>query len=195
MSQSLAGYLMESVRILNAASESISQDAVDAAIEAIVAALAAGKPLLVCGNGGSAADAGHITGELVGRFLQERRALKVVCLSSEPAVLTSCGNDHGFESIFARQVEAYGEPGAVLLGLSTSGNSANVIAAFEKARQLGMATVALTGEGGGRLALRADHLLAAPSRSTPLIQQVHVCLYHYLCCQIECRMIGEATGR
>jgi D-sedoheptulose 7-phosphate isomerase len=194
MSGSLRDYLMESGEVLHAAGEKIAQDVVEAAIDAIVTALAAGKPLLVCGNGGSAADAGHITGELVGRFLQERRALKAICLSSEPAVLTSCGNDHGFETVFARQVEAYGEPGAVLLGISTSGNSANVIAAFEKARQMGMATVALTGEGGGRLAPLADHLLAAPSRSTPLIQQVHLCLYHYLCREIECRMIGRAPA-
>jgi len=195
MSDGLRDYLIESAQVLHAASETIAQDAVNGAIDAVVMALTAGKPLLVCGNGGSAADAGHITGELVGRFLLERRALKAICLSSEPAVLTSCGNDHGFESVFARQVEAYGEPGAVLLGLSTSGNSANVVAAFEKARQIGMVTIALTGEGGGRLAPLADRLLAAPSLSTPLIQQVHLCIYHYLCREIECRMFSQTPAR
>ena len=125
MSGSLRGYLTESTRVLQAAGEKIQQDTMNAAIEVIVAALAAGKPLLVCGNGGSAADAAHITAELVGCFLQKRSALKVICLAGDPSVLTSCGNDYGFETVFARQVEAYGEPGAVLLGISTSGNSLN----------------------------------------------------------------------
>jgi D-sedoheptulose 7-phosphate isomerase len=191
MSGSLREYLTESGRVLQAAGESITQESVDEAVTAIVTALAAGKPLLVCGNGGSAADAGHITAELVGRFLEERRALNAICLTGEAAVLTSCGNDHGFESVFARQVEAYGGRGAVLLGLSTSGNSANVVAAFEKARAMGMITIALTGEGGGRLGPLSNYLLAVPSRETPLIQQVHLCLYHYLCGEIERRILSQ----
>jgi D-sedoheptulose 7-phosphate isomerase len=162
---------------------------VDRAVEAVVVSLAAGKPLLVCGNGGSASDAMHITGELVGRFLLERRALKAICLSANPAVITAWSNDYSYESVFARQVEAYGERGAILLGISTSGTSKNVIAAFEQARGMEMQTIALTGEGGGKLAPLADFLLAAPSRSTPLVQQVHLCLYHYLCQQIERRML------
>jgi D-sedoheptulose 7-phosphate isomerase len=141
--------------------------------------------VLVCGNGGSAADAQHITGELVGRFLRERRALPVICLSSNPAVLTAWSNDYAFDTVFARQVEAYGRAGAAILGISTSGNSRNVIAAFEVAHRLGMQTVALTGEGGGQLAAVSDHLIAVPSRRTPLIQQAHICLYHYICEQVE----------
>jgi len=101
------------------------------AVAVTVTALATGKPLLICGNGGSAADAQHIVGELVGRFLKERRALKAICLSSSPAVLTAWANDHGFENVFSRQVEAYGEAGGVLLGLSSSGNSGNVVLALE----------------------------------------------------------------
>lgn len=159
--------------------------AMDGAVAATAAALAANKPLLVCGNGGSAADAQHITGEMVGRFLQERRALRTICLSSNPAVLTAWSNDYSFETVFSRQVEAYGEPGGVVLGLSTSGNSANVVRAFEAARALGMATVGLAGEGGGRMAPLCDHLLAVPSRSTPAIQQVHLVLYHCLCAAVE----------
>ncbi|MBF0393025.1 MAG: SIS domain-containing protein, partial [Alphaproteobacteria bacterium] len=166
----------------------LPESTVEAAADAVVTGLAAGRPLLVCGNGGSAADALHITGELVGRFLLERRALKAICLADNVAVLTAWANDYDYASVFARQVEAYGEPGGVLLGLSTSGNSPNVVAAFEKARDLGMATIALTGEGGGKLAALSDHLLAVPSRSTPLIQQVHLCLYHYLCERIERRL-------
>jgi D-sedoheptulose 7-phosphate isomerase len=188
----LRDYLAQSAELLHRASESISQAAIDAAVDAIVQALSSGKPLLVCGNGGSAADAIHIAGELVGRFLQDRPALKVICLVTNPGAITAWSNDHSFETAYARQVEAYGEKGAVLLGISTSGTSRNILAAFEKARQMGMVTVALTGEGGAKLAPLADHLLAVPSRHTPLIQQVHVCLYHYLCEHIERRMMETA---
>jgi D-sedoheptulose 7-phosphate isomerase len=162
----------------------------DRAVDVIVDALATGHPLLVCGNGGSAADAMHITGELVGRFLQDRRAWRAICLSDNPAVLTAWSNDHSFDTVFARQVEAYGGRGAVLLGLSTSGTSRNVVAAFDQARHMHMRTIALTGEGGGSLAPLADFLLAVPSRHTPLIQQAHLCLYHYLCEQVERRLMA-----
>jgi D-sedoheptulose 7-phosphate isomerase len=184
----LSDYLTESVAALDAARAAISQAVMDSAVDSVCNALSDGKPLLICGNGGSAADAMHITGELVGRFLKERRAYRAICLSSNPSVLTAWANDYSYDSVFARQVEAYGEPGAVILGISTSGNSKNVIAAFEQARRMGMTAIALTGEGGGAIAELADHLLSVPSRSTPLIQQVHICLYHYLCAMIECRM-------
>jgi D-sedoheptulose 7-phosphate isomerase len=155
------------------------------AIAATSAALTAGKPLLVCGNGGSAADAQHIVGEMVGRFLKERRALKAICLSSNPAVLTAWSNDYDFATVFSRQVEAYGEAGGVLLALSTSGNSVNVVKALEAARAGGMKTIGLTGDGGGRMAGLCDHLLAVPSRSTPAIQQIHLVLYHFFCAKVE----------
>ncbi|ALG75686.1 phosphoheptose isomerase [Azospirillum thiophilum] len=168
--------------------DSLDPARVEAAIAAVTAALGANKALLVCGNGGSASDAMHITGELVGRFLKERRGLKAICLSSNPAVLTAWSNDYSYDTVFSRQTEAYGEPGGVILGISTSGNSRNVIAAFEVAKSLGMTTIALTGEGGGKMAGLSDILLDVPSRSTPLIQQVHICLYHYLCEQVEARL-------
>ena len=167
----------------------------DAAVDAIVTALANGKPLLVCGNGGSASDAMHITGELVGRFLKERRALNCICLSSNPAVLTAWSNDYSFETVFSRQVEAYGVPGSVLLGISTSGNSANIVEAFRTARSMGLTTIALTGEGGGKLARHADILIDVPSRSTPLIQQAHLCLYHYICEQVEAALADTGTAQ
>jgi D-sedoheptulose 7-phosphate isomerase len=191
MYAALGDYLAESAALLATAATAISQPAVDAAVDAIVRALSTGKPLLVCGNGGSAADAMHITGELVGRFLEERRALKAICLSSNPAIMTAWSNDYSFATAIARQVEAYGEPGAVLLGISTSGNSENIVAAFERAKEMEIATIALTGEGGGKLAPLADHLLAVPSRNTPLIQQAHVCIYHYLCRKTEQRMMED----
>lgn len=161
---------------------------VDQAISHITTALQANKPLLVCGNGGSAADAQHITGELVGRFLKERRALKAICLTSNSAVLTAWSNDYDYATVFSRQVEGFGEPGGVLLGLSTSGNSPNVVNAFIEARKQGLITIALTGEGGGKLAPLSDTLLAVGSRSTPLIQQAHTCLYHYICQMVEERL-------
>jgi D-sedoheptulose 7-phosphate isomerase len=185
---SLRDYLAESADVLERTAGAISQPAMEAAIDCIVAALSAGYPMLVCGNGGSAADAMHIAGELVARFLRDRRAFRVICLSENPAVLTAWSNDCSFETVFARQVEAYGGEGSVLLGLSTSGTSRNIVAAFKQARRMGMRTVALTGEGGGRLAPMADFLLAVPSRHTPLIQQVHICLYHYLCEHVERRL-------
>jgi D-sedoheptulose 7-phosphate isomerase len=158
---------------------------VDSACEVIIAALRQNKPLLVCGNGGSASDAMHITGELVGRFLKERKAINCICLSSNGAVLTAWANDYAFETVFARQVEAYGRGGGALLGISTSGNSLNVVRAFETARALGIATIGMTGEGGGKLADVSDVLIDVPSKHTPIIQQVHICIYHYLCEKIE----------
>jgi len=187
----LSEYFAESNRVLESAGRSWSHELLEGAISAISGALAVGKPLLVCGNGGSAADAMHITGELVGRFLMERKALKAICLSSNPSVLTAWANDCSYDTVFARQTEAYGEPGAVILGISTSGNSRNVIAALEQARSMGMQTVALTGEGGGKLAAVTDYLFAVPSRSTPLIQQAHLCLYHFLCGEIERRLVAS----
>ena len=158
----------------------------DRAIQVIVKALTQGRPLLVCGNGGSASDAMHIAGELVGRFHMNRKALKVISLSSDPAILTCLSNDFGYETVFERQVEAYGEEGGVLLGISTSGKSLNVLKAFEKAKEMGMITVGLTGQGGYHTNMKnCDIILAVPSPSTPRIQEVHICLYHYLCARIE----------
>jgi D-sedoheptulose 7-phosphate isomerase len=187
---SLQAYFEQSIAVLNAAAASVDPGRVDAAVTAIADACRANRALLVCGNGGSASDAMHITGELVGRFLKERRALKAICLSSNPAVLTAWSNDYSYETVFSRQVEAYGEKGGVILGISTSGNSKNVITAFEVARSLGMTTIGLTGEGGGKMAAVSDILIDVPSRSPPLIQQVHICLYHYICAEVEDRAIA-----
>jgi D-sedoheptulose 7-phosphate isomerase len=184
----LARYLTDSADILRKAADTVAGAKMDAAISAMVGAFKAGKPVLVCGNGGSASDAMHITGELVGRFLKERKALNAICLSSNPAVLTAWANDYSYETVFSRQVEAYAQPGAVIVGISTSGNSGNVIEAFKVAKAAGMITIALTGEGGGKMKDLTDILLDAPSKSTPMIQQVHICLYHYLCERVEAEM-------
>ncbi len=181
----IAGYLRLSADAILATASAVGEDAVSRAIALCVGALRSGRSLLVCGNGGSASDAMHIAGELVGRFLKERRALKCVCLSDNPATLTALGNDYGYEAVFSRQVEAFGEKGGAIICISTSGNSPNVINAASKAREMGLAVVSMTGEGGGKLAALSDVLLAIPSRHTPIIQQAHSCLYHYMCEAIE----------
>jgi D-sedoheptulose 7-phosphate isomerase len=182
---SLDRWLAEAEQLLAETRRLALDDGMHAAVIATARALAEGHPLLVCGNGGSAADAQHIVGEMIGRFLKERRALKAICLSSNPAVLTAWSNDYSFDTVFSRQVEAYAERGGVLVGLSTSGNSKNVVLALEAARAAGMTTIGFTGEGGGRMAPLCDHLFAVPSRSTPAIQQVHLALYHCFCAGVE----------
>ncbi|MFN9092468.1 MAG: SIS domain-containing protein [Alphaproteobacteria bacterium] len=161
------------------------QSLMDEAISCCVVALRSGLPMLVCGNGGSAADAQHIAGELVGRFLRARKALNVRALTTDTSVITAWANDVNYETVFSRQVEAYGQEGGILLALSTSGASRNVLAAAEAARRLGMTVVALTGEAGGPLKSLADVAIAVPSKETPRIQEMHMMLYHYLCERVE----------
>lgn len=187
---SLIRYLQDSADLIRQTATPEAAGQVERAIDLISTALAGEGPLLVCGNGGSSADAMHIAGELVGRFLKERRALNCIALGADPAVTTAWSNDYDYASLFARQVEAYGRAGGVLLGISTSGNSANVLKAAEAARAKGMAVVGLTGQGGGKLGPLCDILIAAPSRHTPQIQQIHACLYHYICEQVEARLAG-----
>lgn len=185
---SISDYLVASEQALTAARTYAGTARIDEGVNALVSAARAGAPILVCGNGGSASDAMHITGELVGRFLKERQAINCLCLSSNPAILTAWSNDYSYETVFSRQVEAHGSAGGAIIGLSTSGNSPNVIAAFRAARAIGMTTVGFTGEAGGKMAEVTDILVDVPSKSTPLIQQVHICLYHYLCQQVEAQL-------
>ena len=183
-----SSYLNNSLAVMSALGESLDVARIERAVTTILGAVEADKPLLICGNGGSATDAMHIAGELVGRFLKERRALKAIALSADNAILTAWANDYSYDDVFARQVHAYGEPGGVLLGISTSGRSKNVLAAVAAAKSKGMAVIGLTGQGGGPLAALVDILLDVPSTSTPLIQQAHMCLYHYLCAEVEARL-------
>jgi D-sedoheptulose 7-phosphate isomerase len=140
-----------------------------------------GGKILLMGNGGSAADSQHIAAELVGRFQRERKGLAAIALTTDTSLLTSVGNDYGYEHIFARQVEALGRPGDLLIGISTSGNSPNVVRAIEVAKGLGITTVALTGAGGGRLAALCDLTLAVPSSVTARVQEAHILIGHVLC--------------
>jgi D-sedoheptulose 7-phosphate isomerase len=155
------------------------------AVDLLIERFAAGNKLLVCGNGGSAADAIHICAELVGRFFKERRALPAIALNTDPAVLTAWSNDYGYESVFSRQVEALAKAGDVVWGISTSGNSRNVVAALRVARELGAHTIGMTGQGGGAMAEFADVLLAVPLSITPRIQEAHAVTYHMVCEAVE----------
>lgn len=184
----LSQRIEELASLLGILQDANMQPALDRAVDTIANCLVLGKPLLLCGNGGSASDALHISGELVGRFLVDRKALNVVCLNSNVSILTAWSNDFEYESVFSRQVEAHGSEGAVILGISTSGNSRNVVSAFKTAKIMGMHTIALTGTGGGRLADYTDILIDVPSSLTPRVQELHLPIYHYLCEAIERRI-------
>ena len=148
-------------------------------------ALKAGNKVLFCGNGGSAADAQHLAAELIGRFQKERRSLASIALTTDTSILTAVANDYGYDEVFARQVEGLGRSGDVLIGISTSGNSANVVKAALKARDTGMHTIAFTGEGGGKLKDICDITFAVPSKVTARIQEMHIMVGHIICELVE----------
>jgi D-sedoheptulose 7-phosphate isomerase len=162
--------------------------------EEIARRVKSGKKILLCGNGGSAADAQHIAGELVGRFQMERKALPAIALTTDTSILTAVGNDYSFDKIFERQVEALGEEGDVLIGISTSGNSPNVINAVLKAKKLGMFTVGFSGKDGGKLKEVADVCFVVKSFSTPRIQEVHITIGHVMCDFIE-KFVFKEEGK
>lgn len=166
-------------------------EAVAAAAQAIVGAVRRGGTVLVFGNGGSAADAQHMAAELVGRFVRERRGYAAVALTTEGCVLTSIANDYGYDRVFARQVEALGQPGDVALGITTSGSSANVVSALETARGLQLTTIALTGRDGGAAGRAADVHINVPSDVTPRVQEVHMTLLHVICDLVETELSAD----
>jgi D-sedoheptulose 7-phosphate isomerase len=153
--------------------------------EAIASALRNGNKLLISGNGGSAADAQHIAAEIVGRYKKDRPAYAALALTTDTSALTSIGNDYGFEQIFSRQVEGLGKRGDVLLAMTTSGRSPNILAALKVARARGLVTVGFTGAKGTAMSASCDHLLVAPSDDTAVIQQIHMAFAHGICEVIE----------
>jgi D-sedoheptulose 7-phosphate isomerase len=155
-------------------------------------ALQSGHMVFWCGNGGSAADCQHLAAELVGRFRRERKGLASIALTTDSSILTSVGNDYGYDYVFARQVEALCRPGDLLVGISTSGNSSNVCSAIRRARDIGAYTFAMTGKGGGHLATLADICLQVPSSDTARIQESHILMGHLLCDLIETQI--DETG-
>jgi len=156
----------------------------------ISTALAEGNKLLVMGNGGSAADSQHFVAEIVGRFKMERRALPALALSTDTSIMTAIGNDYGFECIFSRQVEAHAAPGDIVVGLSTSGNSPNVLKALIEARQRGCRTIGLLGKDGGSIKPVCDLALVVPCTDTPRIQEGHITIIHIVCDLVEKKLFG-----
>jgi D-sedoheptulose 7-phosphate isomerase len=173
-----------------AAFERASQDAamLSAArkiAQVIVSGLRSGHKLLLAGNGGSAGDAQHIAAEIVGRYKRERPAFPAIALTTDTSALTAIANDYGFEQVFARQVAGLGRRGDILLALSTSGRSPNILAALRAAREQGLITIGFTGIKGAAMGVVCDHLLLAPSDDTPVIQQIHLAIAHGICDEVE----------
>jgi D-sedoheptulose 7-phosphate isomerase len=164
--------------------------AVSKAVDMIYSSLSEGGQLLIAGNGGSAADAQHIAAELTGRFFLERRPFRALALHVNSSALTAIGNDYGYEHVFARELTAHARPGDVLLAISTSGNSANILRAIEAARQCKVAVIGLTGESGGKMRAACDLCLCVPSKSTPRMQEMHITIGHTICELLEERLAG-----
>lgn len=164
---------------------------VERIVEAMVTALRGGNKVLWCGNGGSAAEAQHMAAELSGRFLRERPGLHSEALSVNSSTLTCVGNDYGYDHVFSRQVEAFAQPGDVVIGMTTSGGSRNVVLALEAAKRRGAVTVAFTGNGGGKVAEIADLALIGPDGYAAIVQEVHQVMAHIVCDLVEQRLIFE----
>lgn len=164
--------------------------AIETLAERIVAVYRDGGKVLIAGNGGSAADAQHIAAELVSRFTFDRPALPAIALTTDSSILTGIGNDYGYETLFSRQVEAMGRPGDLFIGISTSGNSPNILKALQAAKANGIIAVGLTGASGGRMAALCDHCLKMPSDNTPRIQECHITIGHILCAHTENTLFG-----
>lgn len=188
--EKLRGYVRQGGELRDRFFADHSEDVVRMA-GVLAACLDQGGKILLCGNGGSAADAQHLAAEFVNRFLMDRRPLPAVALTTDTSIITAVGNDFGFDLIFAKQVQALARPGDVLLAMSTSGNSPNVLAALRTARESGMVSIGLTGAGGGAMAEACDHLLAVPSGFTPVIQEVHITVGHLLCLLTECFLFED----
>lgn len=156
----------------------------------IASALKNGRKVLLIGNGGSAADAQHIAAELVGRYKKERPGWAAIALTTDTSALTAIGNDYGIEQIFARQVEGLGQRGDILIAMSTSGRSANIVAALTRARDLGITTIGFTGAKGSSMAALCDRLFIAPTEDTPVVQQIHMTALHAICDDVERALIA-----
>jgi len=176
--------LRSHVEVIRMVDEKLAEPVAECAL-LLIHALQKGHKILTMGNGGSAADAQHFAAEMVGRFLMERKALPAIALTTDTSILTAVGNDYGFDDVFKRQVEALAEPGDVLIGISTSGNSTNIKRAFEVGTEVGAKTIGLLGRDGGEIASKTDFNLTVSSLETPRIQEAHLVIIHILCDLIE----------
>lgn len=176
--------LQESAELKRKMAESMI-DSIKEAAEVVIRVLRSGGKVLLCGNGGSAADSQHIAAEFVGRFRFDRKAMPAIALTTDTSILTAVGNDYGYEEVFRRQVEALGKKGDVLIGISTSGQSQNIVRAMEKAKELGMVTIALVGSKKGPMSEISDITVSVPSMDSPRIQEGHITFGHILCDLVE----------
>ncbi len=193
LEQRIQQQFFDSADLKYAAAEILAKPIADA-VGAVVGCITAGGKVLACGNGGSASDAQHFAAEFVGRFERERPGLAAIALTTDTSILTAVGNDYDFNSIFSKQVQALGTPGDVLIAISTSGNSANVLAAVEAAKAKDMTVIALTGRGGGKLRERlgeTDVHICVPHERTARIQEVHILVLHCLCDAVDLQLLGE----
>ena len=184
-------FVNESVRVKSEFFQSNASLIAETA-EKMAQALRDGRKVLLFGNGGSAADAQHIAAEFVGRFIPDRIPLPALSLATDTSALTALGNDYGYDTVFSRQVQALGNAGDIAIGISTSGNSPNVLAAIDVARSRSLLTIGLTGQDGGKMNGRTDILFRVPSRMTPRIQETHITLGHVLCELIDRELFPEA---
>lgn len=190
--EAIAGQLRQAADNLRAMSEDVALHATLAQVaQTCIKALRRGNKILLAGNGGSAADAQHLAGELVNRFSYDRPGLPAFALTTDTSVLTAIGNDYGYGHLFARQIEAVGQAGDVFIGISTSGRSVNVLNALRRAREKGLVTVGFTGRTGGEMPALCDYCLRVPADATPRIQEGHMSLGHTLCWLIERALFPE----
>ncbi len=190
MEEFIENIFIESARLKEDFAYKYSEDIVNLGI-LMAKRLKMGYKILICGNGGSAADSQHFAAEIVGRFERERKGFPAIALTTDTSALTAIGNDYGFEHIFSRQVEALGQKGDILIGISTSGNSQNVIKAVEKAKELNLFTIGFLGKDGGKLKDLVDKAFIVESDNTARIQEVHLTLEHALCKIIDMYLTGE----
>jgi D-sedoheptulose 7-phosphate isomerase len=193
LEQRIQQQFFDSADLKYAAAEILSRPIADA-VSAVVGSITGGGKVLACGNGGSASDAQHFAAEFIGRFERERPGLAAIALTTDSSILTAVGNDYSFDVIFAKQVQALGNPGDVLLAISTSGNSANVLAAVEAAHAKEMTVIALTGRGGGKMRdqlTETDVHICVPHERTARIQEVHLLVLHCLCDAVDLQLLGE----
>jgi D-sedoheptulose 7-phosphate isomerase len=182
--------LLEHVSVMNAVASSLV-DQITAMADLVLDALKNGKKVLLIGNGGSAADAQHIAAELIGRFKVDRKALPAIALTTDTSILTAVGNDYSFDDVFSRQVAALANEGDIVIGISTSGNSPNVLNAIKAAKETRCKTIGMTGKDGGELARLADLSLIVPSQETPRIQEAHITVGHIICSLVEQSFLGD----
>lgn len=171
--------------------DKVIQKSIKEAAAVCCRSLKKGNKIIFAGNGGSAADAQHLAGELINRFGFERPGLAAIAITTDTSILTSISNDYGFEKLFARQVEAIGKKGDVLISLSTSGNSANILEGIKEAKKAGIITIGLTGKSGGKMKSLCDLILKVPSGDTPRIQEAHILIGHIICSSVENTLFGK----